>query len=206
MGLSLLLMALVGAATCRPSWYRPLAIDHARLKADKRDFVHLVDAIGVALNSGQTIDFELAEEQVNRWLAARGEVWPASGIEVEGLDYPQVNWLGGNRVRVAATVTGRPIELIVSAIARCELVSGQLVIQLEGARCGVLPVPRGRILDPIRQWLSGHPDDSVAVSAGAVSLRNRWVWENGKRPFRLRDLEISDGAARVSLEPLRAGP
>ena len=201
-GLSLLLLLVVAAATCRPSWYQPQAIDYSRLKTDKQDFAGLVDAIGAALNSGQPIDFELAEEQLNRWLAARAEIWPGLRIQVEGLEYPQVSCLPGNRLRLSATVTGRPIELILSATVSCELAPDQLVMRLEDARCGLLPVPRGRILAPIRQWLAEQPGEGVSLSGHAISLRNRYVWENGKRPFRLRGLQISDRCVRASLEPL----
>ena len=95
-GLTGALIAIGCALTCRPTWYEPASIDYARLKADKRELVGLADEIGAALNGRRSIDLELYEDQINRWITARAEIWPDSQTSLEPLRRPQITLLGGN--------------------------------------------------------------------------------------------------------------
>ena len=193
----------MATATCRPAWYRPSAIDYAHLKSDKRDFIRLVDAIGTALNADQAIEFELPEEQLNRWIAARTEFWPGWEDKLAGFCYPQVSLLEGNRVRLAAMVSIGPGEVVLWLTGRWELTDEQLLIHLESARSGILPIPSNRFLATIHRSLEQGPVTSATVSGNTIKIDNDWIWENGKCPFRLRRLDISNGLANISLEPIR---
>ena len=204
--LLLTFLGLVATATCRPAWYRPPAIDYEHLKTDKRDFVRLVDAIGTALNAGREIEFELPEEQLNRWIAARTEFWPGWEDKLADFCYPQVSLLTKNRVRIAANVSIGPGEVILWLTGCWELTDEQLLIHLESARSGILPIPSSRFLETIRRSLERWPVASATVSGNTIQIDNDWVWENGKCPFRFRRLDISDGLVSIALEPVRGGP
>ena len=207
-GLLLAVLTVGAAATCRPSWYTPTAIDQSRLQADKREFVNLVDEIGRALNAGQIVNIELREEQVNRWIAARAEFGSVLGyeIEVEGISYVQIVFLDGNRIRLGATATNLGLDVVLSATLRLELTSDGLLGHLESVRTGVLPVPSAPVLDPIREMLESDDAAVGSVSGKTIRLPKEGVWPNGRRHFRVRRLEISQGVARVSLEPVTGGP
>jgi hypothetical protein len=111
--LTLIVLVAVGLATCRPEWYAPAAIDRVQLKSDKADFANLLDRIGAALNAGEAIEFEITEHQLNRWLAARGEIWPALRFEVQGLRGIQII-IGRQAVRWRQAAQG-PLEVVLSA-------------------------------------------------------------------------------------------
>jgi hypothetical protein len=196
-----LLVGVAGPATCRPSWYQPAAIDHARLKADQRDFVHLVDSIGAALNAGREIVFEVDERQLNRWIAAGGELWPGAANRPDGVETPYAVLLDGGRVRVGAVLQAEPFGAVVSATGRCRIGPDELGIEIESVRCGVLPVPRGWVLSWLRDVAATSRSGAGRVSDAFLWLPNYFVWENGRRPFRVRELAVSRGRARVALEP-----
>lgn len=202
----IVVLGVVAAATCRPAWYAPATIDQERLKSDKREFVHLLDSIGEALNRGVAIDFELDEAQVNRWIAARAELPSDWQFEVQGAAYPQVSFLDGSRIRLAATVGKAGVEVVLSAIVHVELSSEGVLVRLDSVRAGALPAPRGAALDSLQQMLG--PIDATAERrrGTTISLPNEWTWPNGKRRFRVRRLELDAGVVRVSLEPVRAAP
>lgn len=204
-GLTGALIAIGCALTCRPTWYEPASIDYARLKADKRELVGLVDEIGAALNGRRSIDLEFHEDQINRWITARAEIWPDSQTSLEPLRRPQITLLDGDRVRVAASVGWAGLEPIVSGTCRFELKDDQLTVICETVRVGVFPAPRGWVADLARRLPASSNVVRDADSDAGFTFRNEWVWPNGKRRFRIRRLEVSAGHAVVTLEPIAAG-
>ncbi len=89
------------------------------------------------------------------------------------------------------------------------------------ARGGSLPVPRAilrRLLDPLLRGVrdassrSADPAGEFSPNLGdvgsiddlfrGVKIRNRFVWGNGDRPFRIDSFTIDDGELRLSIEPL----
>ena len=92
---------------------------------------------------------------------------------------------------------------------------------LNEAHGGSLPVPRAlltRMLDPLLQEARAHRDgkshavawlasvlrevESVEQAFTGVTIRNRFTWFNGRRPFRIDAIEIVPGALRLRIEPL----
>ena len=191
---------------CRPAWYRPATIDHTRLKNDKRDFVNLLDSVGEALNAGESLEFDLDEEQLNRWIVGRAEIWPAWQLDLAGLDYPQVSLLDGGRVRLAALAHNGPIEVVLSAVGRCELAGDELLLHVESVKTGKLSIPRGRVLAPLREALEREAGELATMQGKTVRLHNEWTWKNGNRRFRVSRLDIADGVAHVTFEPLWTRP
>lgn len=207
-GLVLLLaaVALTWTATRRPAWYQPAAVDPGRLHDDKGALAALMDEIGAALNGGRNLTFELREDQVNRWIAARAEMWPGAPAALGPLSDPQVLFLG-DRIRIAATIAHGGVRTVVSLTGRIKVTPDSLFVECESARLGALPVPR----EWVAKWAAQMPlvAKHLAIRPGGdrtVSLANEWVWPNGKRRCRLGELQVLNGVARVVLEPLRGGP
>jgi hypothetical protein len=194
------------ALTCRPAWYQPASIDYTRLKVDKQDLVNLLDRIGAALNRGEPIELELSEEQVNRWITARAEIWPDSEPKaLEALRHPQIILADGNRLRAGATVRWAGLEPVVSCTCRFVLNEEWLTIRCDSLSVGMLPVPRGWLAERAGKLADSLDSSECTVINGGFAFPNEWVWPNGKRRFRIQRMEISTGYATLRLEPTGPG-
>lgn len=190
------------ALTCRPSWYQPTSIDYARLQGDKRCQLRLENEISAALNHNTPVEIELEEAQINRWIAARDELWPGETPSIEPFSRPQVVFLEPNRVRLGALVERSGMRVVLSATFRIDLQADKLVLSWEGVRAGVLPSPGKLIEQAARRLARRLRLDEQAATAGQLKLPGEWTWPNGERRFRLADLAIEDGVLRVTLIPL----
>ncbi len=197
-----LLLAAGTALTCRPSWYQPASIDYGRLQDDKRAQLRLENEISAALNRNSPIEFELDQGQVNRWIAARHELWPAEAPSLEPFRRPQIVFLDGNRVRLGALLDRSGLQLVLSATFRLEAQADGLAVTWDAVRAGALPTPRRLIAEAARKLTDRLGLDRQALINGRMTLPIEGTWPNGKRPFRIVDLSISGGVLRVRLEPL----
>jgi hypothetical protein len=190
--------------TCRPRWYQPASIDYTRLKMDKQDLVNLLDSIGASLNCGEAVELEFGQDQVNRWITARAEIWPDhQAAALEPLRHPQVAFLDRNRLLVAATVEWSGLEPVVSCVCRFELDEGQLSVFCDGLRVGMLPVPAAWLAGPLNELATAFDSPTAASVDRGFVFPNEWVWPNGKRRFRIRRLDVSAGQAGIALEPIQ---
>jgi hypothetical protein len=195
------MLVMIGTATCRPNWYAPAAIDHSRLRADKADFANLLDRIGARLNAGEPVEFELTADQLNRWFAARGEIWPALRFELQGISGLQISLLAGDSFRLAGVVSKGPVNAVLSATARCRVEPQELLIDIESLHLGKLLIPSGGVLAPLRAAIARGDRRTATMSGDTIRIRNQWTWKNGNRRFRVERLEIGDGIAHVRLAP-----
>lgn len=192
------------SATYRPAWYRPVSIDRMRLREDKRALVALADEIGGALNRAKRLSFQLREDQVNRWIAARAQMWPDTPVDLGPLACPQVSFVEG-RIRAAATLEHRGLRAVISVSCRVKVSDDTVAIEWESARLGALPVPRSWVSGRIAQIPSAGQLPVVLDGRGTLLIANDWIWPNGKRRCRLSELQVLGGVANVVLEPLPAG-
>lgn len=199
--LLLAIFALGVAATHRPAWYRPVPADPARLHADKAALVGLQDEISAALNAGLPARIQLHEDQINRWLMARADIWPGMPDELSGVEEPWVS-LAEGVVRGAATVRGGGLEGVVALTSRVDVADDTIVVRWDTARLGALPIPQKWVSYALARLPSSAHATVDQAGAGTVTLRNEWVWPNGKRHFRVREVKVSSGVADVVLEPL----
>jgi len=204
LGLALLGVAgLIGAgaaATYRPQWYTPPTVNYAQVRHDKAALLTLQDRISAALNAGHELAFELNEAQLNRWLAARGEMWPELEELPPGITLPYVRLLDG-AARCGVTVSGRAGQAVLSATVGVRVTEDEIVLEGRELAVGALPAPVSWLL---KRWRMDGQDPLAMqndASTGELRLRNRWVWPNGKRPCRLRELRIHDGGAEVVIAP-----
>lgn len=196
-----LLLALGGALTCRPAWYQPASIDYGRLQDDKRTQLRLENQISAALNGNSPIDIELDETQVNRWIAARHELWPTEAPSLEPFSRPQVVLLNKNRLRLAGLVEQSGLVVLLSTTLGIELRDDKLVVSWNAIHAGALPAPRKLVQRVLHKLFDSLDSADEVLSSRALAFPNEWVWPNGKRRFRIADVSIGDGVARVRLEP-----
>ncbi len=201
----LILLAAVlyaGAAlTCQPAWYQPLSIDYERLEDDKRAQHRLENNISAALNDSRPVELELEQAQLNRWIAARNELWPAEVPSIEPFSRPQVMLEEGNRVRLAARVEHSGMRVVLSAVFQVELQEDALVVTWDSVRAGALPTP-GKLLEEAAHKLAERLDlPEHAVADGRITLPHEGRWPNGERPFRITGFTITAGKLHIRLEP-----
>ncbi len=201
----LLPSVLVGvglAVTCRPGWYTPPTVDYGRLHDDKAALAAWQDEISTALNTGTEIRVQLDQAQLNRWLAARAEFWPQAAAVADALAQPFV-LLNAGEVQIAAVVGTRQLRGVLSVSGHATVNGDQLVLRCTGAHLGVLPLPASSVCNELRRRT---PAGQHLVSGGSpttLMFKNEFVWPNGKRRFRLRELSVNPGGLELVLEPLR---
>jgi hypothetical protein len=197
-----LLLTAGAAVTCRPSWYEPASIDYSRLQDDKRAQLRLENEISAALNGNRPIEFDLDQAQVNRWIAARHELWPAEAPSLEPFQRPQIVFLDGNRVRLGALLEQSGIQCVFSATFRLQPQADGLAVTCDSLHAGALPAPRRLIAKAARNLTDRFGLDRQTLTEGKTTLPIEGTWPNGKRRFRIADLTVRNGVLHVSLEPL----
>lgn len=197
-----LALVLGGLASCRPAWYRPASIDHARLQADQADLVRLADAIGGALNAGEAIEFRLPADQINRWLAARRELFPEVVFpELDRLLARPMVTIEDGALLGAALVEAGGWPMVLSAALRPRLLGEHIEVELADVRMGRLSAPQIAVDEVARALRRAQSPPDTAMGESRIRLPRRHVWPNGKRRFQVALLELADGAVRVRLEP-----
>jgi hypothetical protein len=200
LAIPLVLLTLFVGLTCKPAWYRPAAIDYARLEADKRDATNLLDRIGDALNAGRPIDLEISQDQANRWLTARRELPQGAELDLGPAENPFLLFDESGQVRIAATVRRGAWATVASIGVRFEVSSEGLMVRPEAARAGVIPAPQSMLKDALAVAMK-NGGANFQEEDGAVRIPNDFVWPNGKRAFRIASIAVEGGALKLRLEP-----
>ncbi len=210
----------------KPGWYQPVSLDEAGAQRARSQAVGVADFVSDRMVEGEEFDVVLRDRSINEWLAAWPRVWPdgKDALPPE-LSDPAIRFDDG-RIRVAAHfATGGWRAIISVALTLGLTVDGSEVeIRLSGAHGGSLPVPRMILDDVLEHLLQGArtgPDvggDSPSTTGllasilrevrsvdelfEGVRIRNRFVWFNGERPFRIESVTIEDGGLRLRVRPL----
>ena len=203
-----------------PGWYEPLYVPEARMDQVRADAVRSYDRFGNALVRRRTFEFALDDHQVSEWIAARERIWPESGKWVpDWLNEPVVSFRDGH-ILVGGRLDLDGHQLIAGAQLTVDLGSDDiLVVSLERVTAGSLPLPLGALSGPLGRLLrlEGHDLDflpepladaaqyfresePVAALSEGVRRANRFIWENGRRPYRIAALEIADGKLTLTIE------
>lgn len=210
-----------------PAWYQPAYVTDARLGDVRASAADAFNLISERIAQGQSFEVALDERQVTEWISARERVWPASGgwlpawledpvisfrhdriILAARLNLEDRAWLGGEWIG--------GVHLSVDLIEE-----NMLVLRLRRITGGSLPVPSQWLAAPISSLLRMEDRDvGLLPSAAADLLRrmrdaeplqllsqgvrraNRFIWENGRRPFRIAGLRAADGKLTLTIDPL----
>ena len=221
-------VALIGtwlAFQHKPAWYQPVWLDEEGYQFARRDAVATADAISDQIVQGKAFEVLLTDRSVNEWLAALPRVSPEARRALPPeLHDPAVRFTD-ERIRVGAHYEKSGWQAIVSVdlALRVSPDGINLTIALAAVRGGSLPVPRAiveRLLGPLLERAHRRHrdhDDADADSPwgttlhdlrstdqlfNGVTIRNRFVWPNGRRPFRIESIRITNGELRCRLQPL----
>ena len=198
----------------KPAWYRPVDLDEQLLQRVRRETAAAADDFGDRLVAGRRFEIQLRDSDINAWLSAAPLLWP----EVQGhwpayLTGPAIQF-GADRVLLGAHLEVSGWRIIATAEVQAHPSGDLQHWQLRLHKCygGELPLPRF-LIDQIATRNSPQdrkPDgdeftaklSDVDQLFSGVPLRNRFVWPNGKRPFRIAQLHSADGVLRVVIDPL----
>lgn len=197
---------LVLALEYRPAWYSPAVLTDSELQRFRMDAIRVVDYVGDQLVDRNSFEMTLSDDQLNAWLSGLDRIWPEAARRVpnEFVD-PFVAFEHGV-VRTAARMESDGWRAIVSSDYTLELSPdhSQLIVRLISARCGTVTLPRFIVMSFLKpymdaQALSGFTLDQLY---DGKQIENRFLWPNGKRLFRIDQLDIEPGAVRIRIEPL----
>ncbi len=205
----------------KPGWYRPAALEGDDLRLVTTRATKWADEVSDEMVHGQPFELVLVSGEVNEFLAALPELFPDEFLHwPEALRLPAVGFdpdtihvgllceMNGWRVIAALELTAEVLD------------KGRFVrIATTGVYGGSLPLPRsllGRIFDPSFAALarsvslkSGDRAERILRELASVDdlfegvlIRNRFVWPNGKRAFRLETIRVEADRLVLGIVPL----
>ncbi|MFQ5461700.1 MAG: hypothetical protein ACE5E5_03635 [Phycisphaerae bacterium] len=205
----------------KPSWYRPAALEGDDLRLVTSRATQWADEVSDQMVHGQPFELVLVSREVNEFLAALPELFPdeflnwpqalrlpAVGFEPDAIHIGLLCEMDGWRVIAALALTAKIID------------DGRFVrIAATGVYGGSLPLPRsllGRVFDPSFAALarsvslkSGDRAERILKELASVDdlfegvlIRNRFVWPNGKRAFRLETIRMETDRLVLGIAPL----
>jgi hypothetical protein len=172
---------------------------------------------------GDPFTVVLTERSVNEWLTTLPHVWPDTREALPPeFDHPAIGFRD-RRLWIGAHYVARKWQAIINLGLRFDASSDQkeLKIILDGVYAGSFPLPKaivrqafGRLLGQEQEHqkdLNGTTKplldalqtiQSVNELFDGVAVKNRFVWFNGERPYRIQSIEIAKGELRLIIEPL----
>jgi hypothetical protein len=194
-----------------PDWYNPPVIPPQEYQRVRDDFEAVFNEISENLMSSEPFTLTISDEQLNDWLAVRGQILPEAAKWLpEYLDQPMIRF-EHDMLTVAGTVNRGDLRSVVSLGWKLEVAPDTILVRLARTRTGSLPLPgnlvrkglaraagetgsaRGRALNPA--------GDLRRMDTG-LEIENRFRWKNGDRLFRITGIESREGVVRLGIEPL----
>ena len=205
-----------------PGWYEPVDVPESRLDEVRTDATRCYNRFGDGVVRRKRFRITLDERQISEWIAAREQIWPESGAWVPAWVEDPIVRLRDGRIIVAARVDVNGLQCIAGAHLAIEVGSNDiLVVRLEQVTVGSLPVPLGALAGPLARLLRMEGNDldflpvpvadaaqyfrdsePVAALSEGVRRANRFIWGNGRRPYRIAGIELGDGMTKLTIEPL----
>lgn len=221
--LPLTLLALWLTLEHRPGWYRPVPLDPAAIQRARGEATNQVDVVGDRLVARKPFELVLTDRQVTEWLTALPDIWPEAGQAIPPeISEPAVRFADGG-ILIGAHVANKGWRVIVSVRLVVDIADdGSTVgLRLAGVYGGSLPFPRPlleRMVDRKLRQESGSqaaaaPEPRAVIQSAddirsakqlfdGIRTPNRFVWPNGRRPFRIEGITIRDGELRLRIRPL----
>ncbi len=169
-----------------------------------------------AIVAGDPFIFQLDEQTVNEWLAAREEMWPAaSRVIPTQIDAPAVAFRDGV-IALAARVKLGGIVTVVSVRSSAQPVDDRVVIDSITLLAGSLPMPLRAVSSIMDMSRASHVDlrsfsdptdpsqpiDQWTDLFDGFAVRNFFYWANGERFFRITRIESANGLLTLGIEPV----
>lgn len=205
-----------------PKWYDPVYVPEARLDDVRAEAANTYNAISEGIIRGREFDLVLDERRVTEWVSAGNRIWPGAANLIPGwLEDPVVTFRDG-RIILGARVHKNDHEMIAGVHLTLDVTDDEMVV-LRMARLtgGSLPVPARWLGAPISSLLRMDNQDADLLPTPVADLvrkfreseplkllsegiprANRFIWENGRRPFRIAAVHSDSGMLTLTIDPL----
>ena len=198
--------ALLLALEYRPAWYAPKPLTESDLRQARMEAMRALDHVGDELVALKAFDIVLTDDQLNDWLSGLEQIWPDAAHRIpREIVEPFISFKKG-RLRTAARIESNGWRAVASSEYHLDLSADkkQLIVRLDSARCGVVTIPRFLLRWCLNPYLSDAALRGISLDQlhEGLTIENRFVWPNGKRPFHIDALETGDGAIRLRIQPL----
>jgi len=153
------------AATSRPTWYRPVTVRPEEYAAIRNELPNFGNDIGMRLEAGQPFTITIPDECLNRWLAARSEIWPGLANALpRHLADPFIVFEPG-RIVLAVRYEDAGLSSVLSLAVGLKIDKdrGAIHVRVEDLRAGYLPVPRPLVDGPARKALDRQAGKHLAA-------------------------------------------
>lgn len=204
-----------------PSWYRPVPVPEQELQRVRDSLAEAFRDVSDLMVAAEPFEFTLQDATVSEWITARGQIWPDSEAWVPPwLRDPVVVFAPGTII-LAAHLDRDGWESIVAVHLAVTVEQGEVVMRLERVTCGALTIPWSLLDEPLDRLIHSErldvqamPDELASVMrklrraeagglfASGVRFRPPFIWKNGDRPYRIREVLIGDGWLMLRIDPL----
>ncbi len=200
----------------RPGWYAPPRLGEEDSQRARREAVAAFDSVGDQLVQGRAFDVVLLDQSVSEWIGVLPTLWPeVNDVWPRELRDVVVRFEPGI-VRVGAHLEAARLQSIVNLDVELSVSHDGTSLSIRPARirAGAFPLP----FFALRWFVDSQESASsgktrrldaetferlpVGEFLGGTQVRNRFVWPNGNRSFRIASVEIRRGELRLRIEPL----
>jgi len=205
-GLAVLIASLYLAVSYRPAWYEPPAIPPEQYQVLRDEVTTLLSSVGNNLHEGKPFRIILTDKQINRWLAGRRHLWPTlERLVPPDLADPAVRFEPG-RIILAARYESAALRCLlrIALTARIDEADHTIVLRLEGAKVGIIGVPKRLLKRLLEQSIRRIKWLSLLNQLDITELRlpSQMVWPNGQFRFRIRGIRLEPGRMEIAVLPL----
>lgn len=207
--LSLVLAVALYVLFRTPTWYRPPVVQPDQRQAVRNNLVNAEQAFTESLRSGGRFVYHLYQDDVNRWIAMRREIYPLIDEIAPPVLIDPVVLFRDEEITIAGRFPIGPADVVLSVDIKPELVDDAILLRVTSVRCGSFPVPRdfgemglGRRTDLEAEALwPGSPAMSGDFLSGFQIDTEAW-WKNGGVDYRVVGLAVRSGRLDLTIEPI----
>jgi len=192
-----------------PHWYRVPRIDEAQRQQVRNNLLGAEQAMTESLRRGETFVYQLHQDDLNRWLTMRREIYPlADEFTPPQWSDPFVRFDTGH-ITVAGRFRHESLSTVASIDLNVEFRDGAIHLTAGTVRFGTLPIPvrmLGLPLDrPIdrpaeKTWPGSPPLAGDLINGVRVGAR-AW-WKNGGQEYEVRNVWATPGVLKFEIQPL----
>ena len=206
-----------------PNWYHPIRLDDAGKKRARKETANLFDTIGDKLVRGESFEMRLTQRRVNEWLSLLPDFLAVGGSsESPRITEPAVCFEKG-LTRIGAHYQNGGLRVILSVTLTASIISEgrEMELTIFGIHGGSLPAPKSimeplinQLLKKIRSRMAHDSQEGSIISSvlakiessddlfAGIKSKNRYVWPNGERLFKIDFITMGDGEIHFRIIPI----
>jgi len=207
--LSFVLAVVVYVLFRTPTWYRPPVVQPDERQSIRNNLVHAEQAFTESLRTGQRFVYHVYQDDVNRWIAMRREIYPLIDEIAPPILTDPVVLFDDEEITIAGRFPLGPTDVVLSVEIKPEYRDDAIHLKVTSVRCGSFPIPRDvggmglskrADLEAEALW-PGSPAMSGDFLSGFQVDAEAW-WKNGGVDYRVIGLAVTSGRLDLTIEPI----